>query len=231
MSNLTICPLSSRGHPAALNPKHATLYFALSFSSVNFLIWAILVIAVNGLFRLGKLVSASQNKGDVPRVASVSSPDINVRNIRLERSKTDPFANEVDVSVGSNSSKRFNAVRLLDKMVKDNFPSDFIFSHPITGKPITRNNVVDRLKSAISTIGLDMTNFSGHSCRAGGAQSLEDLGFSSDQIKEIGRWKSYCWSVYRTMPVWKFIVISQTMLSHVDQHRLSSLHRSAYFAT
>ena len=75
-------------------------------------IWAILVIAVNGLFRLGELVCTSQNKGDVPRVASVSSPDINVRNIRLERSKTDPFANEVDVSVGSNSSKRLNAVRL-----------------------------------------------------------------------------------------------------------------------
>ena len=116
-------------------------------------------------------------------------------------------------------------------MIKGKIQSDFIFSHPITGKPITRNNVVDRLKSAITTIGLDMSDFSGHSCRAGGAQSLEDLGFSADRIKEIGRWKSYCWSEYRTMPIWKFIEISQTMLTHIDQHRLSSLHRPAYYAS
>jgi hypothetical protein len=122
-----------------------------------------------------------------------------------------------------------NAVRLLDRLIKRKIR--FYFFHPVTGKPITRNNAVGRLKSVIITIGPNMSNFSGHSCRAGGAQSLEDLGFSADQIKEIGRWKSYCWSEYRTMPVWKFIEISQTMLTHVDQHRLSSLHRSAYFAS
>jgi hypothetical protein len=58
-----------------------------------------------------------KNKGDVPRVVSVSSLDTNVRNIRLERSNTDPFANEAGVFVGSTSSKLLNAVHLLDKLI------------------------------------------------------------------------------------------------------------------
>ena len=102
------------------------------------------------------------------RVVSVSSLDINVRNIRLERSNTDPFANEADVFVGSTNSKLLNAVHLLDKLIKALEKSDFFFppSHRQTNHEKQR---------------------------------------------------------------------SQAMLTHFDQHRLSSLliqlHLSAYFAS
>jgi hypothetical protein len=192
----------------------------------DFIIFAILVIAVFGLFRLGELTTTPGNQGSVPIVDHVSAPDNDVRYIRLLRSKTDPFANSADVPVGRTDHPILDPVVLLDSITKNKKPHEPLFTLPSTGKPVSRATVVKRLKTAITKLGWDESEFSGHSARAGGAQSLEDLGYSPDEIKEIGRWKSYCWMEYRNMPIYKFKQISSRLAFHFDLPRLNSRVRS-----
>jgi hypothetical protein len=200
--------------------------YLLTHRPLDRVIWAILVVAVCGLFRLGELTSTSTNGGLVPLVRSVSHPDTDVRSVRLERSKTDPFRHSVEVPLGRNGLLDLDPVVFIDQYSNGAQP-DPLFRHPTTKCPIKRSSVVTRLKAALSSAGIDPASYAGHSPRAGGAQTLEDLGYSADQIKEIGRWSSYCWAEYRTMPVWKFKAIAASLANHTSISRLASRSRPA----
>ena len=190
------------------------------------ILWSIIVIATFGLFRLGELTTTTNDR-PTPLVASVTAPDSEVRYIYLEKSKVDLFGQGNQVPVGHNNFSDLNPVELIDESTKGKLPDAPLFQHPTTGQPIKRTTVVNRIKLAVAAINLPPADYSGHSCRAGGAQTLEDLGFSEDQIKELGRWRSYCWVQYRNMPVWKFRAIAKKMATHATTQRLTSIYRSA----
>ena len=63
----------------------------------------------------------------------------------------------------------------------------FVFSDNslVLPSPIYKN-----FQMVVNQTGLDHTNYSFHSLRAGRTQDLLHLGLSVQTIKEIGRWKS-----------------------------------------
>ena len=61
---------------------------------------------------------------------------------------------------------------------------------------ITRDDYNQRLKLALTAIGIRSERYGTHSGRIGGATMLWEGGASDAEIKELGRWKSESWKIY-----------------------------------
>ena len=106
----------------------------------------------------------------------------------LRRSKTDPFGAGTQLHIG----RTFNAICLVSALLsylalRPQTPGPlFVFQN---GTPLSRASLVSHLRDALQSIGLDATNFSGHSFRIGAASTAAKAGFSDSFIKTLGRWK------------------------------------------
>ena len=63
-------------------------------------------------------------------------------------------------------------------------------------KTLTRSYFVETTKTLIEDIGLDPTQFAGHSYRTGAASTASEQGFSSYEIKMLGHWQSEIYNIY-----------------------------------
>lgn len=66
----------------------------------------------------------------------------------------------------------------------------------VQSKALTPSAFVARLKVWIEFIGLDPTDYSGHSLRRGGATALLKAGVAPHLVQLQGRWVSDCWKLY-----------------------------------
>src|SRR5207244_7639957 len=75
-----------------------------------------------------------------------------------------------------------------------------------TGKqrngPPDRDTIIKSMRGHLIEIGTPQTNnYSGHSFRKGGAQSLAEANVASDTIQAmVGRWSSDCYKLYISTP-------------------------------
>ena len=63
-------------------------------------------------------------------------------------------------------------------------------------KPLTRAILVERVRAALTTAGVDGAPFSGHSFRSGAATTAASWGMNDATIKMLGRWKSEAYQLY-----------------------------------
>ena len=63
----------------------------------------------------------------------------------------------------------------------------FIFSD---GSPVKPNHARDLLKKLINKLGLDAKSFGMHSLRLGRTSDLIKYGYTLEQVKTMGRWRS-----------------------------------------
>lgn len=69
------------------------------------------------------------------------------------------------------------------------------------GRALTGSKFNLWLESLLSGhIDYDIGKFTSHSFRIGLATTLATLGFSEDNIKEVGRWSSNAWELYAKLP-------------------------------
>ena len=68
------------------------------------------------------------------------------------------------------------------------------------GSPLTQTAFVDRLRKALSSVGMDPSKYAGHSFRAGAATTAAKLGISDSTIKMLGRWQSSAYQLYIKTP-------------------------------
>lgn len=69
------------------------------------------------------------------------------------------------------------------------------------GNPITRYALTKVLNKALVTLGLDPNAFSSHSFRSGRASDLALLGYSTQMIRQTGRWRSNAFLNYLRFPL------------------------------
>lgn len=62
--------------------------------------------------------------------------------------------------------------------------------------PLTSPKFIEKLKDAITSMGLSSSEFSSHSFRRGGASYALQCGISSENIRILGDWKSNCYTSY-----------------------------------
>ncbi|KAJ7747894.1 hypothetical protein DFH07DRAFT_962311 [Mycena maculata] len=70
-----------------------------------------------------------------------------------------------------------------------------------TGAPLTRSYALRTLDDCLKRAGYDSSEFSGHSFRRGAAFAAAEAGYTPEQIKLLGRWKSNVWKLYVNQPL------------------------------
>jgi len=71
----------------------------------------------------------------------------------------------------------------------------FLFTKA-NGKVLSSAEVAGRLRRAGVRRGLPRASLSGISLRSGGASAMFHEGYSAEEIKRRGRWRSECWRIY-----------------------------------
>lgn len=78
--------------------------------------------------------------------------------------------------------------------------------------PLSRNTFIRYLKEVLKILGLDSTEFSGHSFRIGAATSAAKVRVEDHLIKTLGRWSSDCYQWYIRTP-WEVVKAAQCSMA------------------
>ncbi len=82
-----------------------------------------------------------------------------------------------------------------------------------SGIPLSRDALVASLCVALSSAGLDVSRFNGHSFRIGAATTAAHVGLPDSTIRAMGRWKSSAFMRYIQPPVQDIASVSTTLLA------------------
>ena len=105
--------------------------------------------------------------------------------IRLKSSKTDPFRHGVDVFLGQTH--------------RDLCPVSALLAYPVVVGPLlvfkdglflTRDRLVEAVRSALQMAGVDTNRFTGHRFCIGAATFAAHICIQDSTIKMLGRWES-----------------------------------------
>ena len=162
---------------------------------------AVSTVGTYGLFRLGELLGEWASGEGAMTWGQVTCISENSFSILLPTSKTDPFRKGTTITLFANNSPscpyRAFIYRVYRTLTSPPNPA-----HPVfvlaNGKRATRAWLAGRLRSVISSLGLDPSKYTGHSYRKGGATSLLMAGVEDSVIKQLGRWQSVAYQRYTT---------------------------------
>jgi hypothetical protein len=113
----------------------------------------------------------------------------------LPSSKTDPFGKGTEIYLPPSGSEICPVAAL--HHLFERFPSDG--TAPLFNRgygAFSRSYFVENVKIYLLRIGLDPSNYSGHSLRKGAAVSASREGISRAEIQLLGRWKSDAVDIY-----------------------------------
>ena len=119
--------------------------------------------------------------------------------VTLRSSKTDPFRKGVTISLFCTKSAICPVHSLSTYCVfrrhQGAQPSDPLFVVE-SGTALSRTFFVMHLRGLIARLGLDQTNYNGHSFRIGAATSAAKAKIEDHLIQTLGRWSSNCYVRY-----------------------------------
>ena len=170
----------------------------------NVMLWAACSLCFFGFFRSGELTSPSDHAFDNEHITFRDIAFDNRTNpttlkVHLKASKTDPYRSGVDIYVGKTGNDLCLVVAMVNYLAKRGGKDDPLFFFR-DGKFLTRENLVIRVREALTAAGLDASKYSGHSFRQGAATTALDKGVSDAVIKMLGRWKSDAYTRYIRTP-------------------------------
>ncbi len=159
----------------------------LKFSRADVRYWAMACCALFGLLRIGELLDSST------KVQMFTDHMI----LRIEKSKTDPFRHGADVVIGSLPHSEICPLKAMHLWLQVRGPggqSGRLFDY--ADSKVSRPGFVRWIKQNCTRLGLDSSQYSGHSFRRGGASVLANSGVSDVLIKTAGRWESEAYQLY-----------------------------------
>jgi hypothetical protein len=181
------------------------------------LIWAIATVAFHGAFRIHELLC---------RVESEFDPDFTLLNKDVKIKTDASGTRSLEVKLKCPKESRNEKVVIVDIFEsggtlcpvkaftrwKERNAGDRelpVFTDK-TGVPITGARMNAWLKQLLGKhVSYGKGKFTGHSFRIGLATTLGTLGFSTDDIKEAGRWSSNAYEVYMRLPRKRRLAVAQ----------------------
>jgi hypothetical protein len=194
------------------------------------LYYAAATLATYGLLRMGeftlhssksqtnafKLLTVSQLKlmSEHGAIVSMNTPQqwstATHMSLTLRTSKTDPFRKTVTIHIGN--SIPVQAMLSYLQVHPSLQPSSPLFVQSrINHNPLTRDIMITVTRTLLRQLGLDETQFHGHSFRKGGATSLAKAGVAESVIQLLGRWLSDCYKLYIVTPLETLLDASRAM--------------------
>lgn len=137
------------------------------------------------------------SRGCVQFLPNASSPSHVA--LSIPASKTDPFRKGATILIAAAPDALTCPVAALKTLFERDPrpPSAPLFSGSRPGRPIDRNFFLIFCCLKLSFGGIDTTKFSGFSFRRGAALAAEAVGYSEDEIRLLGRWRSDTDKLYR----------------------------------
>ena len=191
-------------------PMLAKLKPHFDFSKqMNRSVWAITTVGVHAVCRLGELAPSTYEAAHYPRREDyrlIDQDGIRASEILLRRSKTDTLFKGVWVTVPHNGVETSAHAALVDAAAS-RAPGTIrtMGEHPLFpdshNRPVLKAYVIKRLRQILPLAGYDPEEYSGHSIRIGGCQSLFDVEVDLRNIACAGRWVkgSQAIRLYRTV--------------------------------
>ena len=135
------------------------------------------------------------NLSDVS-VDSISDPK--TFRVKIKASKTDPFHQGVDIFIGRTDNELCPVAAMLAFLAKRGQQEGMLFRFK-DGKLLTQERFVSRVRSVLTTAGIDCKPYSGHSFRIGAATAAGRKGLPPVTIQTLGRWESSAYLLYIRM--------------------------------
>ena len=168
------------------------------------MLWAACCLGFFGFLRAGEFTCPRANFADPPlspsdiMVDSRDNPQI--LTVHLRCTKTDPFGVGCCIYLGRTNTTPCPVAAILNYLsIRTSSPGPlFLFRD---GTTLSRATLVAHLRTALAQVGIDASQYSGHSFRIGAATSAAQAGYSDSFIQSLGRWKSAAFITYiRTSP-------------------------------
>ena len=186
------------------------------------MLWAACCLGFFGFLRSGEFTVHSASGSSVRNPAPLLLSDIaldsiqrpTVVSVRICQSKTDPFRLGVTLYLGITrdivcpvkSMAAYLAVRS-----REQGPL-FLYQD---GSPLTRGRLVVVVREALSQMGLDSSNYAGHSFRIGAATTAAQVGIPESTIQMLGRWQSSAYARYIRTPRQDLATLSSVLVGNI----------------
>ncbi len=169
------------------------------------MLWAAVCLGYFGFLRAGEMTVPSDDnfdptvhltRGDIA-VDDPLKPEV-VR-VHIKQSKTDPFRKGIYLYIGKTNSELCPVTALLGYLVvRGQRPGPlFVFKD---GRFLSRQRLVSAVREALRAVGLDQSQYCGHSFRIGAATTAASRGLEDSVIKTLGRWRSLAYLDYVRIP-------------------------------
>ncbi len=169
------------------------------------MLWAAFCLGFFGFLRAGEFTllndkafdpEAHLTAGDIA-IDSHTAPTL--MRVTIKMSKTDPFRHGAHLFIGATLDDLCPVTAMLVYLACRGSSPGFLFKFA-DGRPLTRQRMVDKLRSALTSAGIDCRRFSGHSFRIGAATTAAAKGIQDATIKMLGRWESTAYQRYIQTP-------------------------------
>jgi hypothetical protein len=183
-------------------PGDLSITYNALFDAAIKLAWAGFLRCGEFTLNCGEKFSAASNltRGCVTFVPSLENPT-HVR-LDLPASKTDPFRKGVSILIAKapagSSTCAVSALKHLFTIDPQSLDTP-LFSEP-DGSPLTRTTFISTLKQRLTSLGIDASQFAGHSFRRGAASAAAAVGYADHEIQLLGRWRSDAYKLYIDVP-------------------------------
>jgi hypothetical protein len=173
----------------------------------DILFWAVCCTGTYGLLRSGEIFGSSLEKKPGLRRSDVLLVSNHEVQLVVRQSKTDRKKQGATITLYSNGTASCPVEAFtrywnrLGRLLNQHSPL-FCLDH---GTSLDKDLFVQMLRLVVAKLGLNPSDYSGHSFRRGGATSLAAAGVPAAMIKQMGRWKSLAYQVYidNTQEEWR----------------------------
>ncbi len=155
-------------------------------------VMAAMSTATAGMLRGKEFAAVPRELDRVPLMRDLALTT-NSATLRLRVSKTDPYGKGSTVRIAQPAAVK--DLHLYLSMRTDLHPSNPLFALS-SGAPLSLRKVMATLRLLLARAGIDAGGWRGFSFRRGGATSLAEAGVPDRLIKELGRWRSWIYSIY-----------------------------------
>ena len=196
--------------------KLKTVWLAHPVHPDNIMLWAAACTGFFGFLRAGEFTVPSPKAYDpevhlsLADVAIDSHESPSLVRLRIKQSKTDPFRLGVDVFLGTTGSDVCPVKALIEYISVRSSCQSLLFI-ATNGDPLTRSMLVSRLQAALREVGVQHSNYNGHSFRIGAATTAAQRGLEDSLIQTLGRWKSAAYKLYIKLPRTQLASVSRVM--------------------
>ena len=191
-----------------------------SSSYDNVMLWAACCLGFFAFLRTAEFTTPSMEEFDPSW--HLTAQDIAVDNpakpsmlrVHIKASKTDQQRAGTFLYLGATGDELCPVAAVLQYLAIRGMAPGPLFKLQ-SGHPLSRQKLVELVRTTLRQAGLDCSQYAGHSFRIGAATTAAARGLSEPLIQTLGRWSSDSYQRYIKIPRAELAQVSRTLISSI----------------